>query len=158
MRLNLVVNGETRELDVAPNARLLDVLREDLNLVSVKEGCGIGECGACTVLLDGEPVCSCLMLAAQAAGKVVMTVEGLADRGKLHPVQQAFIDAGAVQCGYCTPGMILSVVALLRRNLHPTSDEIRQAIAGNLCRCTGYQQIVAAVLQAAERMKGEGEQ
>ena len=158
-QLMFVVNGLEVEAMVEPHHRLLDVLRGPLGLTGTKEGCGEGECGACTVLLDGAPVCSCLTLAVQAAGRMVTTIEGLADgEGRLHPVQQAFIDAGAIQCGFCTPGMILTATALLA-DLGPGASpsapgqlttgadpaEVRTAIAGNLCRCTGYTKIVDAM-------------
>lgn len=144
--LQLTVNGEFVELAVTANRTLLDVLRKDLRLKGAKEGCGAGECGACTVLLDDEPVNSCLILALQADGRRVTTIEGLADGGMLHPIQKAFIDHGAIQCGFCTPGMILSAKALLDRNPTPTEKEVREGLVGNFCRCTGYQKIVEAIL------------
>jgi carbon-monoxide dehydrogenase small subunit len=149
MRLRFQVNGVHRELDVAPASRLIDVLREDLGLTGTKEGCGEGECGACTVLVDDQAVDSCLMLATQVRGKRVLTIEGLARDGELDELQRQFIDHGAIQCGFCTPGMLLSAKALLLANPDPTESEIRTALAGNLCRCTGYQTIVAAVQAAA---------
>lgn len=131
----------------------MDVLREDLNFTGVKEGCGIGECGACTVLMNGKPVNSCLVLIGQAEGSEVVTIEGLKGKnGELHPLQEAFIEAGAVQCGYCIPGMILSAEALLQNNPHPTEDLIKEAISGNLCRCTGYRQIIDAVKIASKKI------
>lgn len=153
MRIRLTVNGRPYEVEVDAETRLLDLLREDLQLTGTKEGCGEGECGACTVLMDGRPVYSCLVLAAQADGAEVLTIEGLAEGSRLHPVQQAFVDAGGVQCGFCTPGFILSSVALLRDRPDPTDEEIRTALEGNLCRCTGYAKIVDAVRLAAERMR-----
>jgi aerobic carbon-monoxide dehydrogenase small subunit len=147
------VNGVPTEVLTEPNRSLLEVLRDSLEMTGTKEGCGTGDCGACTVLLDGRPVTSCLLLAPEAEGRRVTTVEGLAERGKLHPVQQTFVEQGGLQCGICTPGMILSAVALLERNPQPTEDEIRYAIAGNLCRCTGYDKIVRAVESAAERVR-----
>lgn len=145
-RLSLNVNGETVDLEVETHRTLLEVLRKDLGLKGAKEGCGAGECGACTVLLDDEPINSCLVLALQANGRRVTTIEGLSGGKKLHPVQEAFVRHGAIQCGFCTPGMILSAKALLDRNPNPTEREIREALVGNLCRCTGYQKIVEAIL------------
>ena len=136
---------------VRPNKRLVDFLREDLNLTSVKEGCGEGECGACTVIFNGEPVTTCCMLAGQADGAEIITLEGLAKDGKLDAVQQSFMDVGAVQCGFCTPGMILTAKALLMKNPHPTREEIKVAMSGNLCRCTGYAKIQTAVEDAARK-------
>lgn len=149
MRLHFSVNGQERILETTPDRRLVDLLREDLGLTGVKEGCGSGECGACTVLVDGRARLSCLMLAAQAEGRTVVTIEGLEADGRLHPVQQAFIQAGAIQCGFCTPGMIMAAVDLLDREPFPSPDRIREALAGNLCRCTGYTKIVEAVTEAA---------
>jgi len=131
----------------------LDVLREDLGLKGTKRGCDLGQCGACTVLLDGRPVLSCTLLSVQADGKKITTIEGIASEGKLHPLQEAFVAEGATQCGFCTPGMILSAKALLDRNSNPADDEIRLAISGNLCRCTGYTKIIRAVQKAAQAMK-----
>jgi aerobic carbon-monoxide dehydrogenase small subunit len=153
MRLRLKVNGQARELEVAPDRRALDLLREDLGLTGVKEGCGAGECGACTILVDGEARLGCLLLAAQLTGREVTTIEGLAPPGQLHPVQQAFIDGGAVQCGFCSPGMILAAVDLLRRDPSPNRELIRQGLSGNLCRCTGYHMIVDAVESAARVLR-----
>ncbi|NLW07589.1 MAG: (2Fe-2S)-binding protein [Clostridia bacterium] len=147
--ITLTVNGEPFTLNVPVNRTLLEVIREDLGMTGTKEGCGDGNCGACTVLLDGQPVNSCLVLAVEAEGKEVITVEGLAGEDCLHPLQQAFIDEGAVQCGFCTPGMLLAAKGLLDNNPSPTDFEIRQAIAGNLCRCTGYTRIVKAIKKAA---------
>jgi len=152
--IQLIVNGEQVESAVEPNRTLVDFLREDLGLTGTKHGCGLGDCGACTVILDGKPVNSCLVLAVQARGKEVLTIEGLAENGKLHPIQQAFVDKGAIQCGFCTPGMILSAKALLEENPKPTETDIRTALSGNLCRCTGYQKIVEAIEEAAHTMSG----
>ncbi|MBL4688578.1 MAG: (2Fe-2S)-binding protein [Nannocystaceae bacterium] len=147
--LRLSVNGVAREVSVHPMTRLIDVLREDVALTGTKEGCGEGECGACSVFIDGVVVNSCLVPVAQVVGTENVTVEGLADGDTLHPVQQAFIAAGGAQCGICTPGMLIAAVALLRDNDEPTEDEIRVALAGNLCRCTGYGRIVQSVVDAA---------
>ncbi len=152
--LQLTVNGEPVEAAVEPNRTLVQFLREDLGLTGTKHGCGLGDCGACTVILDGKPVNSCLVLAVQAAGCEVLTIEGLAENGELHPIQQAFVDNGAIQCGFCTPGTILSAKALLEANPKPTEREIRTAISGNLCRCTGYQKIVQAIQEAAKAVEG----
>ena len=153
MKIRLTVNGKPVEREVDAETRLLDLLREDLHLTGTKEGCGEGECGACTVLIDGRPVNSCLVLAPQVDGAEVVTIEELADGDRLHPIQQAFVDAGAVQCGFCTPGFIMSTYALLRDVPDPTDDEILSALEGNLCRCTGYGKIVEAVRLAADRMR-----
>lgn len=150
VNISLEVNGIPRRLVVEPSTLLIDVLREHLGLTGTKVGCGKGDCGACTVLLDGVPVYSCLTLAVKADGCSIATIEGLGTPEKLHPLQEAFRDFGAVQCGYCTPGMILVGKALLDRNPYPSREEIRQAIAGNLCRCTGYQQIIDAIEQCAK--------
>ncbi len=146
------VNGRQVEATVAPNARLLDLLRGELGLTGTKEGCGEGECGACTVLLNGRPVNSCLVMAAKAEGAHVLTVEGLARADGLHAVQQAFVDHGALQCGYCIPGFLVMAKAFLDEHPRPRRGEIREALSGNLCRCTGYQKIIDAVLDAAERL------
>jgi aerobic carbon-monoxide dehydrogenase small subunit len=144
--LNFTLNGEPIQVEIEPYLTLLQLLRERLELTGTKEGCGMGECGACTVLLDGKTVNSCIFPAVEAEGKSITTIEGIADRrGGLHPIQKAFIDHGAIQCGFCTPGMVLSVKALLDETPKPTEEEIRNGIAGNLCRCTGYLQIVEAV-------------
>jgi carbon-monoxide dehydrogenase small subunit len=153
--INLTVNKQPCRLSVPPHRTLLEILREELGLTGTKEGCGLGECGACTVLMDGKAVNSCLVLAAEADGKEITTVEGLAEGGKLHPIQQAFVDHGGLQCGFCTPGMILSAKALLDKNPHPTEEEIKQGIAGNLCRCTGYAKIIESIKAAAENMGGK---
>ena len=142
--INIIVNGEEYHLEVKPNRVLLDVLREDLNLTGTKKGCGFGKCGACTVLLDGRPIHSCLLLAAHADNREITTIEGIAGE-KPHPLQEAFVEKGAVQCGFCTPGMINTAKALLDTNPDPDEAEIKLAIAGNLCRCTGYSQIVSAI-------------
>jgi carbon-monoxide dehydrogenase small subunit len=155
--VGITINGRLREVAVPANRTLLDLLRDDLDLTGTKHGCGEGDCGACTVLLDGEPVNACLVLAAEAEGREVTTIEGLAAGSTLHPVQQAFVDVGAVQCGYCTPGMVLVAAALVARNAKPTEADVRHAISGNFCRCTGYQKIVEAVLAAAARVHGAGE-
>jgi carbon-monoxide dehydrogenase small subunit len=147
--IELSVNGEKYEVTVAPRRTLLEVLREELGLKGTKESCDSGACGVCTVLLDGKPVNSCLTLALDAVGKEITTIEGLARDGKLHPLQQAFIDYGAIQCGFCTPGIILAAKALLDENPRPTPHEVREAISGNLCRCTGYVKIVEAVMAVA---------
>jgi carbon-monoxide dehydrogenase small subunit len=151
VRISLIVNGERREADLWGGESLLTVLRDTLELPGSKNACEQGECGSCSVLLDGELVCSCLVLGAQAAGHEVVTVEGLSGEGRLHPVQQAFVDAGAVQCGFCTPGLVVAVADLLEHTPHPGDDEIREALSGNLCRCTGYAKIFDAVRLAAER-------
>jgi len=155
VRFKATINNRPVDLLIAPNRRLLDVLREDLGLTGTKEGCGEGECGACTVLLDGRPVNSCLVLAPEASGRQITTIEGLAADGRLHPIQEAFLEAGAVQCGFCTPGMILAVKALLDEDPRPDGQAIKTAISGNLCRCTGYVKIVAAIRLAAAKLAGE---
>ena len=151
--LVMKLNGETVELAVAPSTMLLDVLRNELGLTGTKEACGKGECGACTVFLDGKAVTSCITPAMKAMNKEVLTIEGLGGRGNLHPIQRAFIEFGAVQCGFCSPGMILSAKALLDDNSNPSEEEVRTALSGNLCRCTGYVKIVEAVLHAAKEMR-----
>jgi len=157
LEMEMTVNGKAQRVRVNPNDRLLDVLREILGLTGVKEGCsGEGECGACTVIMDGQAVNSCLVLALQARGKEIITIEGLESNGELDCLQQAFIDQGAVQCGYCTPGMILAAKALLMKTPHPSEAEIRVAIAGNLCRCTGYIKIISAIQKAAGKNLGKG--
>ena len=151
--ITLKVNGLEYEIAVEPRRTLAEALRYDLGLTGTKIGCNIGDCGACTVLIDGVPSFSCLVLALEAEGHDIRTVEGLADGNRLHPLQEAFVEAGAIQCGYCTPGMLMTSVALLEKNPEPAESEIRRAISGNLCRCTGYQKIVDAIQLAAERMK-----
>jgi carbon-monoxide dehydrogenase small subunit len=153
--LRLRVNAEDTAVAFAPYKTLLEVLREDLQLTGTKHGCELGECGACAVLVDGEPVLSCLTLGVACEGHSVETIEGLADGARLHPLQAAFADLGGSQCGYCTSGMILTAVALLRRNPDPSRDEIREALSGNICRCTGYQQIVDSVVAAAAVLRDE---
>lgn len=153
MRVKARVNGEWREADIWPGASLLYVLREHLGLVGSKNACEQGECGSCSVWLDGDLVCSCLVLAAQAHGREVRTVEGLSTEDRLHPVQEAFLETGAVQCGFCTPGLIVAVADLLERTPSPSETVVREALAGNLCRCTGYAKIIDAVRLAAERMQ-----
>jgi carbon-monoxide dehydrogenase small subunit len=151
--LELKVNGEDYTLEVEPHRMLLEVIRDDLGLTGTKLGCGGGECGACTVILDGKAVKSCLMLALDAEGKEIWTIEGLAKGGELHPLQQAFVERGAIQCGFCTPGMIMASKALLDENPRPTEQDIKDALAGNLCRCTGYVKILEAVSSVAGREK-----
>jgi carbon-monoxide dehydrogenase small subunit len=148
-QLTITVNGQSHSLTVEPNKTLLEFLREDLGLTGAREACDTGGCGACTVLLDGRPVYSCLVLALACQGRNVLTIEGLATDGELHPLQQAFVDQGAIQCGFCTPGMVLTAKALLDENPTPTEQEVREAIAGNICRCTGYSKIVQAILVAS---------
>jgi len=150
-QIKITVNEDLYELSVEPKRTLLEVLREDLDLTGTKQGCDNGECGACTVILAGQPVNSCLVLAVEADGKEVLTIEGLADGSSLHPLQEAFIQYGAVQCGYCSPGMILTAKALLDENPNPSEVEIKKAIAGNLCRCGAYSKIVKAILSVAQK-------
>ncbi len=152
--ITFTVNEMGYEVAVAPNKTLTQVLRDDLDLLGTKEGCGVGDCGACTVIMDGKPVNSCLVLAVQADGSTIKTIEGVARGDSLHPVQETFVEMGAIQCGFCTPGMVLSATSLLEKNPHPTEHEVREALSGNLCRCTGYQKIVEAVQEASRRMKG----
>jgi len=154
--VRLTVNGEPAEAYFAPYKTLLEVLREDLNLTGTKHGCELGECGACAVLVDGEPQLSCLVLALECEGRAIETVEGLGRGPELHPLQTAFADLGAAQCGYCTPGILMTAKALLLKEPSPSRDRIKEAISGNLCRCTGYQQIFEAIEEAARRMEHEG--
>jgi len=148
-KITITVNGQTETHQVPSNMTLLHLLREQMGLTGTKNGCEAGECGACTVLVEGEPVNSCLVLAVELDGREITTIEGLASNGKLTPLQQAFADLNAVQCGYCTPGVLLAATALLRRNPKPTEEDIQRALVGNLCRCTGYQRIIDAIIQAS---------
>jgi len=154
LRIKLTVNGEDREAEAADHESLLTVLRESLGLPGSKNACEQGECGSCSVLMDGQLVCACLVLGAAAAGRRVQTVESLSDGERLHPVQRAFVDAGAVQCGFCTPGLIVATYALLRRNPEPSDQEVREALSGNICRCTGYGKILEAVQRSSSAMYG----
>lgn len=153
VNMSLKVNGEFFEISVDENLRLIDLLRDELGLIGTKEGCGEGECGACTIIMDGETVNSCLVMAFQANGSDIVTIEGLEKNGELHPVQRAYIEVGAVQCGFCIPGMVLSTKALLDKNPHPNRDEIREGISGNLCRCTGYNKMIEATEKAIKYME-----
>jgi carbon-monoxide dehydrogenase small subunit len=150
-KIDFILNNEKITHEVEPNRTLLSVLREDFDLTGAKEGCGLGECGACTVLLNGKPVNSCLLLAVEADGQDILTIEGLSSGDTLDDLQISFIENGALQCGYCTPGMVITAKALLDDNPHPTEDEVKHAISGNLCRCTGYQKIVKAIMTVAEK-------
>jgi carbon-monoxide dehydrogenase small subunit len=150
--IQLKINGEMVHVEVEPHETLVDVIRGKVGLTGTKKGCETGQCGACTVIVDGKAVTSCLILAVEAHGKEIVTVEGLAKGGQLHPLQQAFVEEGAVQCGYCTPGMLLSAKAFLDENPRPTQRQVKEAIAGNLCRCTGYVKIVKAIMAAAEKI------
>jgi carbon-monoxide dehydrogenase small subunit len=152
-KVKFQVNGQDVELDVDPMVTLLDVLREQLCLTGTKKGCDTGDCGACTVIMDGKAILSCLTPVLQATGKKIITIEGLAQEGKLHPLQEAFIECGAVQCGFCTPGMLLSAKALLDQNPSPTREEVKVAISGNLCRCTGYKKIIDAIMFTSKRIR-----
>ena len=154
MKIEITVNGRKRQFDVEPNKLLLNLVRDELHLTGTKYGCGIGECGACTVHLDGEAVLACMILAVDADGRHVDTIEGVAVDGDLDPVQESYIEEGAIQCGFCTPGMVMAAKALVDANPDPTDDDIKTALGGNLCRCTGYTQIVDSVRQAARSMKG----
>ena len=153
MKIEITVNGAKRVFDVEPQTLLLNLIRDEMDLTGTKYGCGIGECGACTVLLDGDAVLACMVLAVDADDRRVDTIEGLAEGGKLHPIQEAYLDEGAVQCGYCTPGFIMATKALLDENPEPTEQEIREYLNGNICRCTGYVNIVKAVQAASKKMK-----
>ena len=155
MKVSFKLNGKDNEVEAPDNRALLDLLRDDLGVKSVKKGCENGECGACTVLLDGAPVTSCLVLAAQVEGRTVTTIDGLEDDPFMVKLRQAFLEDGAIQCGFCTPGMLISSYALLKVNPKPTADEVKKAIEGNLCRCTGYVKIIEAILDAAERIEPE---
>lgn len=155
VRGTFLVNGESHDVTYAPQKTVLEVLREELNLTGTKHGCELGECGTCTVLIDGEPILSCLALAQAYEGRPIETVEGMADGSELHPLQEAFVEMGAAQCGYCTPGVLLTAQALLNDNGSPARHEIKEALAGNLCRCTGYIKIYEAIELAAARMRGE---
>ena len=151
MKISFMLNGQEMEIESPPDRRVVDVLREDFGLTGTKESCGAGDCGACTILVDGETRLSCLLLAAQLHGRSIITIEGLAEDGRLSTLQKAFVEYGAVQCGFCIPGTILASLDLLKRNPNPTRDEVREGLAGNLCRCTGYQKIVDAVEAAARQ-------
>ena len=158
MKITLTVNGKKREVEVKPHTRLLYVLREDLGLTGTKEGCGKGECGACTVIMDNKVVASCLVLAPQADGSEIQTVEGLAGKDELPPIQQSFIETGAVQCGFCIPGMIMSSKKLLDEKINLSEEEIKRGLSGNICRCTGYVKIIDAVKEASHKMQSGGEE
>ena len=164
IHVKLNVNAQRRDVLVEPGATLLEVLREDLGLVGAKEGCGVGGCGTCTVLLDGRPIRACLTLAAEVDGGDILTIEGLADlrsgseEGRLHPIQEAFVENHGIQCGFCSPGMILTAKALLDERPNPTEQEVRDALSGQVCRCTGYAKIIESVLDAAGRLRGTGEE
>ena len=162
LMIELTINGKKRKVKTTASTRLLDLLRDDLHLTGTKEGCGKGECGACTVIMNGELIASCLVLAPQADRTIITTIEGIGSGGHLDPIQEAFIETGAVQCGFCTPGMILAAKKLLEENPHPTDEEIKRGISGNLCRCTGYQKIFDAIKLAADRLSskdsGRGEE
>jgi len=154
-KIEITVNDVMHEVGVQPWDTLLDVIRDKLGLMGTKEGCGLGECGACTVIMNGKTVNSCLVLAVEADGKQVTTIEGLARGEKLHPIQQAFVDEGGLQCGFCTPGMIMSAKAMLDENPNPTEDEIKRGISGNFCRCTGYTKIIKSIQTAASKKEGK---
>jgi len=154
MEIEITINGRKRQFDVEPNKLLLNLVRDELYLTGTKYGCGIGECGACTVHMDGQAVLACMVLAVDADGRSVTTIEGVADGGKLDPVQEAYIEEGAIQCGFCTPGFIMSTKALLKENPDPSEGEIREYLKGNYCRCTGYVNIIKAVQSAAKKIQG----
>lgn len=155
MMIEFILNGTPHKLDVEPEKRALDFLRDDMNLKSVKEGCGEGECGACTIIVDKKAVCSCMMLASELEGKEILTSEGLGNSENPHPIQQAYVKAGGVQCGFCTPGFVMSTKALLDENPNPSDAEIKKALEGNLCRCTGYEKIIDSVKLASEMIASE---
>ena len=155
IKVGMKVNGQWREAETSPDRLLIDLLREEFGLTGTKKGCGEGECGACTVIMNGRPILSCLVPALKAEGAEILTIEGLTPDEGLHPLQQAFQDEGAVQCGYCTPGMVLAAKALLDENPSPTEDQIKRAISGNICRCTGYTKIVGAIARGAADLRGE---
>ena len=152
-KIKFVLNGKSVEKALESNKRLIDVIRDDFGLTGTKEGCGVGECGACTVIVDDKAVCSCIMLVGQVEGKEILTIEGIQKDGKLSELQKNFIKFGAIQCGFCTPGMIMSATALLKKNPNPSEEEIKRAISGNLCRCTGYKQIIQAIKATSENIK-----
>lgn len=156
LTIGFIINGQKKIIETTPSTRLLDLLRDDLHLIGTKEGCGKGECGACTVIMNGELIASCLVLAPQADGAVITTIEGIGDEEHLDLIQEAFIETGAVQCGFCTPGMILAAKKLLEENAYPSEEEIKRGISGNLCRCTGYQKIFDAIKLAANRLSKKG--
>ena len=156
LTIGFIINGQEKTIETTPSTRLLDLIRDDLHLTGTKEGCGKGECGACTLIMNGELIASCLVLAPQADGAVITTIEGIGSDDHLDPIQEAFIETGAVQCGFCTPGMILAVKKLLEENSHPDEEEIKRGISGNLCRCTGYQKIFDAIKLAANRLSKKG--
>ncbi len=153
-KIHLNINGKDYDLQVKPSATLLDVIREEAGLTGTKEGCGVGECGACTVIMDGKAINSCIMLAVEANNKNITTIEGLVQGDKLHPIQEAFMEVGGLQCGFCTPGMILSAKVLLDANKNPNDEQIRKGLEGNFCRCTGYTKIIESVKVAAQKMRG----
>lgn len=153
--ITLKVNGDAHEILISPNQTLLEVLRDNLGLMGTKRGCDLGACGACTVLVDGEAYLSCIMLAMDATGKEIRTIEGLSETGELHPLQQSFVEVGGLQCGFCTPGIIMTAQAILDEEPHPTEESVKKKMAGNLCRCTGYKKVIEAVMTASERIGGK---
>lgn len=157
VEINFTINGEEKQVEVNPGRKLLDFIREDLGLTGTKYGCGSGDCGNCTILIDGEPNSSCLMLTPQIDGKDITTIEGVSEREDTHPIQEAFMEAGAVQCGYCTPAMVLTTKWLLEKNPNPTREEAKKALSGVLCRCTGYKKLVDGVMLAAKKLKDQEE-